>query len=178
MRSSRFTEEQTVAILQEHAAGAQTGELIRRHGISRETFCKWRRKSGGLKVVQTDQPTINYDENQDMTPVTLGQWHLMEFLQALTRCIAKHTGPRAVLEPSTGRGITWMSLRATAARSTFVRCARQGGRSALGVGSELVHGMAQLREQLGSSTPRARGISKGAGRRSTERRSVRPDRDG
>jgi|SRR5713101_7487294 len=80
MRSSRFTEEQTVAILQEHAAGAQTGELIRRHGISRETFCKWRRKSGGLKVVQTDQPTINYDENQDMTPVTLGQWHLMEFL--------------------------------------------------------------------------------------------------
>jgi trimeric autotransporter adhesin len=29
---------------------------------------------------ETDQPTVNYDENQDTTPVALGQWHLMEFL--------------------------------------------------------------------------------------------------
>src|SRR6266571_4234052 len=50
MRNSRFTEEQIVGILQEHAAGAKTGELVRRHGISRETFYKWRRKYGGLKV--------------------------------------------------------------------------------------------------------------------------------
>ena len=35
MRTSRFTEEQIVGILQEHAAGAKTGELVRRHGIGR-----------------------------------------------------------------------------------------------------------------------------------------------
>lgn len=33
MRTSRFTEERIVGILQEHAAGAKTGELVRRHGI-------------------------------------------------------------------------------------------------------------------------------------------------
>jgi hypothetical protein len=37
MKTSRFTTEQIVAILQEHAAGASPADLIRRHGISRAT---------------------------------------------------------------------------------------------------------------------------------------------
>jgi putative transposase len=40
MRKSRFTEEQIIATVQKSAASAKTGELIRRHGISRETFYK------------------------------------------------------------------------------------------------------------------------------------------
>jgi putative transposase len=50
MRRSRFTEEQIVGMLKEHTAGAKTADLIRRHGISRETFYKGRRKYGGLQV--------------------------------------------------------------------------------------------------------------------------------
>ena len=63
MRKSRFTDEQIIAILQESVAGGKTGELIRRHGISRKTFYKWlsslnscvnrRRVRGGLALMGT-----------------------------------------------------------------------------------------------------------------------------
>ena len=46
----RFTEEQIIPVLKEHEAGAGTGELCRRHGISSATFYKWKAKFGGMDV--------------------------------------------------------------------------------------------------------------------------------
>lgn len=73
MRKSRFTEEQIIGIIQESAAGAKTGELIRRHGISRETFYNWRRKYGGLKVDEARRLRAVEDENRRLKRVVADQ---------------------------------------------------------------------------------------------------------
>lgn len=49
MRKSRFSDEQIVAILSEHAAGERPGALCRRHGISEQTLDRWKHKYDGLE---------------------------------------------------------------------------------------------------------------------------------
>lgn len=51
MKTSTFTEEQIVQILREAETGEQTiGSVCRAHGISENTFYKWRKKYGGVDV--------------------------------------------------------------------------------------------------------------------------------
>ena len=50
MRTSKFSESQIVAILKEGEAGVPVAELLRKHGISRGTYFKWRSKYAGASV--------------------------------------------------------------------------------------------------------------------------------
>lgn len=63
MKKSRFREEQIVAVLQEHAAGAQASELCRRHGISTATLYGWRTRYGGMTVNELRRLKTLEDEN-------------------------------------------------------------------------------------------------------------------
>lgn len=50
MRKSKFPASQIVSILQEAEAGVPVADLLRKHGISRATYFKWKTKYGGASV--------------------------------------------------------------------------------------------------------------------------------
>ena len=46
----RFTEEQIIRFLKEHESGKKAADIIREHGISEQTFYRWKSKFGGMDV--------------------------------------------------------------------------------------------------------------------------------
>ena len=63
MKRSRFTEEQVIAILRKHEAGAKTADLCRKHGVSSATLYKWKATYGGMDVSQARKLKVLEDEN-------------------------------------------------------------------------------------------------------------------
>ena len=64
MKKSRFTEEQKIRILQQAVAGTQVRELCRKHGITEQTFYRWRGKYAGLQVSDAKRLRALEDENR------------------------------------------------------------------------------------------------------------------
>jgi putative transposase len=63
MRKTRFSEEQIIGVLKEHERGIGTADLCRRHGISQQTFYRWKSKYGGLEVSEARRLKSLEDEN-------------------------------------------------------------------------------------------------------------------
>jgi len=64
MRKSRFTEEQIIKALKDHAAGVSADELCRKRGVSNATFYKWRSRYGGMELSDARKLKALEDENR------------------------------------------------------------------------------------------------------------------
>ncbi len=73
MRKSRFTTEQIIGILQEHAAGAVVADLLRRHNISRPTLYAWKKQYGNLQVSDAKRLKLLEDENRRLKRLVADQ---------------------------------------------------------------------------------------------------------
>ena len=83
MRKTRYTEEQIVKILNQHAKGAKADELCRRHGISKNTLYRWKLKYGGMQVPETRRLKQMEDENRRLKRMVADQALNIQVLQDL-----------------------------------------------------------------------------------------------
>ena len=71
----RFTEEQIIGILREQEAGGTVKEIIRRHGVSEQSFYRWKAKYGGLEVSEARRLKVLEAENAKLKKL-LAEAHL------------------------------------------------------------------------------------------------------
>jgi len=82
MKKSRYSEEQIIGILKEAESGVKVKDIIREHGISEQTYYKWKSKYGGLEVSEARRLRQLEDENRRLKQIVANQTLDIQALKA------------------------------------------------------------------------------------------------
>ena len=69
MKRKRFTEEQIAFCLRQHEAGTPVEAIIRKMGISEQTFYRWKKQYAGLDSDQARQLKQLQEENERLKKI-------------------------------------------------------------------------------------------------------------
>lgn len=73
MKRRRHTEEQIIAILKEAESGLGTADLVRKNGISEQTFYRWKSKNGFMEVSEAKRLRQPEEENWQLKRLVADQ---------------------------------------------------------------------------------------------------------
>jgi putative transposase len=73
MRGKRYTEEQIIGVLKEGEAGMAVPDLLRKHGISQQTYYRWKSKFGGMEVSDAKRLRSLEEENRRLKRLVADQ---------------------------------------------------------------------------------------------------------
>lgn len=66
MRKSRYSEEKIIRVLQQVEAGQKVKDVVREHGISEQTYYRWKSKYGGMSVSEAKRLKQLETENRQL----------------------------------------------------------------------------------------------------------------
>lgn len=73
MKRKPFTEQQIIAVLREHEAGAKPADLARKNTISEATLYNWKAKHGGMDISDAKRLKALEDENAKLMKLLADQ---------------------------------------------------------------------------------------------------------
>lgn len=82
MKRSKFNEQQIAFILRQAEEGTSVEEVCRKAGISIQTYCRWRKKYGGLMPSEMKRLKQLEEENQRLKRLVADLSLDKEMLQA------------------------------------------------------------------------------------------------
>jgi putative transposase len=86
MKKSRYTEAQIIGVLKEVDAGAKLQDVVRRLGVTEQTYYRWKAKYGGMEVNDAKKLKALEDENRRLKQMVADQ---ALDIQALKAVVAK-----------------------------------------------------------------------------------------
>jgi putative transposase len=83
MAKKRFTAEQIVAILREAEKATTNEEILRKHGISEQTFYRWKKMYANLGIVEVQRIKQLEKENRQLKQLAGDQALAIQVLKEL-----------------------------------------------------------------------------------------------